>query len=133
MEGKQAEDEFGDEVAGEFTGFEEKELGNSQSVWGWAMESHALSKEPLSKVCGVPGYLCWQQVIMRYWGSGEGGWPDLRRSGVKVLAGDGWYRKRTRMALVFKDHFSKIPPVAVPQAGIVTYILLNWPVHGVKV
>lgn len=55
MEGKQAEDEFGDEVAGEFTSFEEKELGNSQSVWGWAMESHALSKEPLSKVCGVPG------------------------------------------------------------------------------
>lgn len=80
-----------------------------------------------------PRYLCWQQVIMRYCGSGEGGWPDLRRSGVKVLAGDGWYRKRTRMALVFKDHFSKIPPVAVPQAGIVTYILLNWPVHGVKV
>lgn len=32
MEGEQAEDEFGDEVAGEFTGLEVKELGNSRSV-----------------------------------------------------------------------------------------------------
>lgn len=33
-------------------------------------------KKKIARVCGVPGDLCRQQVMIRFRCSGEGGWPD---------------------------------------------------------